>query len=436
MRKAQLGMFDTTYVEWADRGMSTDFVLWWAFRPDGDVDAAGVIEHLKSRIIASDVLNRRLQHVPGHLDYPYWVHGVADIDAALDVEPCARMSWSECTDRMLELVVEPIDVTVVPFSFRVFPRVDDVIGADGPCLVVAMTASHTIFAGQATGPLGEYLWGPAGSELTIPGLPEATRNYTTVWALARSIRAVRQTAASIWHLLTAKEPAPAAIERVEWLGGDYWSQGERRQIATVAVDVPKGSSYTVTQLWAASIPRALARFHDDDAHGVVTVSMPVAVPYESLMGTNNLMFVVLPVTPEGSTEKQLDWVRDEMRAQIGVHMGEVGLAMASVGKRIPRYAQRMAMNSNARLQTGDTVLSSMRYTPKAPWTADGRPLVRAGFVPAKNIGTLVHAVWTAGDSMTIAVAAWPRDPDGAERYLGFLVEEFESLVLATPKANR
>lgn len=436
MRKAQLGMFDTTYVEWADRGMSTDFVLWWAFRLDGDVDAAGVVEHLKRRIAASDVLNRRLQHVPGHLDYPYWVQGVADIDAALAVEPRDRMSWSECTDRMLELVVEPLDVTVVPFSFRVFPHVDDVIGADGPCLVVAMTASHAIFAGQATGPLGEYLWGPEGSELSVPGLPEATRNYTTVWALARSIRAVRQTAASIRHLLTAKPTAPAVIERGEWRGRDYWSQGERRQIATVAVDVPKGSSYTVTQLWAASIPRALARFHDDDAHGVITVNMPVSVPYESLMGTNNLMFIVLPVTPEGSTEDQLDWVRDEMRGQVSKHLGADGLAAASVANRVPRYAQRMAMNSGSRLESGDTVLSSMRYTPKVQWTAEGRPLVRAGLVPANNIGTLVHTIWTAGDSMTIAVAAWPRDPDGAQRYLSYLVEEFESLVLATPKANR
>ncbi|CAM3791377.1 hypothetical protein [Smaragdicoccus niigatensis] len=434
MREAQLGMFDASCAEWGTRGRPTDYILWWAFDADGSTTVEEIIDHLKTRIQASDVLNRRLRHVPGKLDYPYWVRGVENVDAAFSVHPQA-VAWSECVDEMLAILDEPLDLTVVPWAFRIFPRVDGVTGTDRPCVVVAKYMSHTIFAGSATGPLGEYFWSPELHELTIPGLPTATSKFNPVWAVVRSVRAVRQTAEGILNVVTgavrggAKPPAETPEP---WIGRDYWSQGPRR-IDAVTVPIPRGTAFTVTQMWVNAIPRALIRFHDDPAFGKLQVNVPVLVPFEDKMGANNVITALIDVDTEGSETEQLARVRDQLKSRAASVMGDEGARRAAGGARIPHYALLQAMTSVGQYSLPDAVLTSMRFSPQSTWQMGDREFQVAGTITSKFLGALVHSVWTAGDQMTVTVSASPRDVEDLRRYTKLLAEEFVALAAATPK---
>ncbi|WP_162141481.1 WS/DGAT domain-containing protein [Smaragdicoccus niigatensis] len=436
MREAQLGFFDTSCIEWAERGFPTDFVLWFAFESSAEVSDAAIVDQLQQRVEASPVLNRRLCRTPRHLDNPYWVYGIDEVGPLISVSPETGLSWDEVRMRIVDLLDDPLDLAVAPLRMRVYRNVTGL----GPLAdVVTVTMSHALMSGRSTGPLGEYLFAPRLLRWRIDGLPSAAVVFRPWRAAVRSARMVAQMSTAMVRTRRRRRrvrqgevAAARAIVRPQWWAADFWGDGPRQVLETRQIPVPPKGEFRVTELWIAAISQALARFHADAGQSAeISVSVPVLVPFEDDMGANNVLLAQIPVdTAEGGQIDRLAKIRDELRKSRADLASADTAEVTKTAAGMPYLLQRRSIRKLPRHPRADVFVSSMSFRSDLDLQLAGQPWIAGGPLPSPRVAALSIIVWTFGDVIQLMVAAKPLEADAVRRLADMFVEEFDRVVAA------
>lgn len=435
MSQAQLGFFDTSCIQWAERGYPTDYLLWFAFEHSAAVTDESIVAHLQQRIEASPVLNRRLCFTPRNLDYPYWVYGIDEVGPLISVSSEFGLGWDECRSRLAEMVATPIDLTVAPLRVQIFRGVSGAPGAE-KADVVAVMMSHALMSGRSTGPFAEYMFSTSPMRWRIDGLPAAAVYFQPWRATVRSARVISQMTTSVVKVLRQKRSKdtapPVRAAKSQWWGADHWGEGPRQEIEIVEIPIPQRGRYSVTEMWVAAIAAALDRFHTDaDKSVIVPVSVPVMVPYADAMGANNVLLAEVEVDGTGDDiTGRVQKIRDDLRARRSELDSPATARLTAFAANMPHLAQRASVKRTPRHPRADIFVSSMVFSPERDLALAGEPWASGGPINSPAMAALSHVIWTFNDVMNVQITAKPRVEGAVARYLEILREEFDRVVAA------
>lgn len=119
--------------------------------PDGQVRFKQIIEQIASRTVTSPIYKRRILHVPGELDYPYWVD-----DEHFDIEYHIRHSrlphpgdWRQFCIHLSRYHSQPLDKNRPPWEIYIIEGLDNIDRFPKGSYAMAMKIHHAAVDGHS-----------------------------------------------------------------------------------------------------------------------------------------------------------------------------------------------------------------------------------------------------------------------------------------------
>jgi Wax ester synthase-like Acyl-CoA acyltransferase domain/WS/DGAT C-terminal domain len=433
---------------WLGRRLHTDQYLVYAFA-GGDAEPAALRASLAERSTRIADLRLRIHDVPGHLDYPYWVHRDFTDDQVL-VHTLGDRSWTGVQEALGELLEVPLDARITPWRLHVFRAVR---GAP-PCgderaLVAVLQVSHALADGVWSTALARAIFGPADP----PNLPMRVWPVPAAALLARGIVALpwRFGAGLVAGVLSYRAerelgdataagavPSPAIGQQPTVLNVEPGANRSVRMIVVPTADL-RGTGATVTVAVLSAISAALARYLETvtgERPERLGAEVTVAHPYDpkNPMRNNfgNVGVELYPGEPDPQRRAEAIAASLQQRRQRMLHPLFVAAKQVSAALPAPavwRDVISWPLHTPPPTVTGNTVVSSVFRGEADLEFGGGRVRFTAGFPALSPAMALTHGVHGIGDTVTVSITTSTAVTD-LDRYAELLSEELGALAPA------
>ncbi|MDG3015435.1 wax ester/triacylglycerol synthase domain-containing protein [Speluncibacter jeojiensis] len=434
---------------WASARMPNDQYLLYAFEDLG-ASWTSVRDFVAGRTWSIPDLRVRVEDVPAHLDYPYWVTREFGDDQLVE-HPLEDPTWQRCLDDVARRLGDGVDARVSPWRLHLYRAVRGVPGcADAPAVVAVLQLSHALADGRRAAAIARALFGPEPADqpppehLAVPTTPTTlTRAVLRLpgqgaGLVVRGVEAFRAHRDERALVERGELPAPLASRPPTALNSP---PGPRHDLRVVVRPLSalraEGVTVTVAALTAISLalPRYLAEHgspHVPRLGAEVTVADSVAQS-SPVLSRNNFRNISVDLFPD---EPDLE-----------VRAGQIATVLA--GRRV-RSAHELVRRQERTLDvlpaallhagiagqavdrapeavSGHTVLTSVDRGAADLSLLGGRVLLTAGFPALSSAMALTHGVYGIGDTVTVSAhsgrAVLP-DPD---RYAAILGESIDAV---------
>ncbi|GED98807.1 hypothetical protein [Gordonia crocea] len=410
---------------WSAPQMRSDQFLLFAF--DGNASPIDeVCAALLHRASAISSLTTVISEVPGHLDYPSWVHAPATADQ-IRVHRLEDPTWTGMLARLADLLAAQLDPGTAAWRLHLF---DAVAGPDDPggsagLRVAVLQISHARHDGRGASAVARRLFGapsapeadggrvgavPTGVVLTGAVPSGAVRAAAGVLRLPVQVgRLVVDGAAAYRLSRSAGHPGPGPVAPAPING----RPGPRRALRTLTVARDRLGG-RVTPAAVAVIGDALAAGGLVDGDPVVELTLARATRRGP---ANDFHMVGIASRTDLSGESRLAAItaaidaareRDRAPARVAARRAE-----AATPAPLMHWAATSVDPGDGPppAVTGHTVVSSVNRGAADLTLAGGRVRLTAGFPALSPVHRLTHGVHGIGATVTFSVQADPEALD-------------------------
>lgn len=429
----------------------------WSGKPAASFD--DIVEFVRARAHRIPELGRRLQEVPGNLEYPRWVRDEGLRQGEFPIVPLPSRTWTDVIDSLGGLLQIPVDTTRAPWRLHVAREVDGVPHVDGIGAVVVFQISHALADGRGASRLARMLFAlspdaiPAThDDAASPGTQLPTALASLVALPFKLARARLGAAFARRAFVRRHDTAPGGgVEPRPGIRGNADPTANRVvHVIPTQPGVVTGAPVSVTTIGLTAVSVAtdrLLRELDGSTPATLNALVPMALPQDVQwpaanrivngtvdlgVGVENLAQRADAIRKSLSAARRTvmdplltEWIRAENLVPAPVFLA---VTKARAARTAPQHDTPESVRTNV------TVISVDRGDAGLD-LCGARPAMTAGFPMLGTGRSVSHGFYGIGDTVTVCVIACPDTFPEHARYAELLEQAVDEVVAAKSVGN-